>query len=122
MNKQHAKGIGIMTNAQIIMNESINLLENGIIKGTGRMLEAVIVDKDGNETKKLVEEPEAIHTYAAWKQLGYKVKKGEKAKASFIIWKHVPGKKEENDEQEESKMFMKKAHFFTIDQVEKITK
>ena len=110
-----------MTNAQIIMNESINLLENGIIKGTGRMLEAVIVDKDGNETKKMVEEPEAIHTYAAWKQLGYQVKKGEKAKASFIIWKHVAGKKkEESEEQEESKMFMKKAHFFTIGQVEKI--
>ena len=111
-----------MTNAQIIMNESINLLENGIIKGTGRMLEALIVDKDGNETKKLVEEPEAIHTYAVWKQLGFQVRKGEKAKASFTIWKCVAGKKEEEcDEQPENKMFMKKAHFFTIDQVEKIT-
>ena len=113
-----------MTNAQIIMNESINLLDNGIIKGTGRMLEALIVDKDGNETKKMVEEPEAIHTYAVWKQLGFQVKKGEKAKASFVIWKCVSSKKneEEADEQPENKMFMKKAHFFTIDQVEKITK
>ncbi len=111
-----------MTNAQIIMNESINLLENGIIKGTGRMMEAVIVDKDGNETKQMVEEPEAIHTYAIWKQLGYQVKKGEKAKASFTIWKCVAGKKneEESDEVPENKMFMKKAHFFTLDQVEKI--
>lgn len=113
-----------MTNAQIIMNESINLLENGIIKGTGRMLEAIIVDKDGNETKKMVEEPEAIHTYATWKNLGFQVKKGEKAKASFVIWKCVAGKKqdEESDEQPENKMFMKKAHFFTLDQVEKIAK
>ena len=111
-----------MTNAQIIMNESINLLENGIIKGTGRMLEAVIVDKDGNETKKMIEDPEAIHTYATWKQLGYQVRKGEKAKASFVIWKYVSGKKEEENDEQESKMFMKKAHFFTIDQVEKITK
>lgn len=110
-----------MTNAQIIMNESINLLENGIIKGTGRMFEAVITDKDGNETKKMVEEPEAIHTYATWKQLGFQVKKGEKAIASFVIWKCVVGKKEEEaDEQPENKMFMKKAHFFTIGQVEKI--
>ena len=110
-----------MTNAQIIMNESINLLESGIIKGTGRMFEAVIVDKEGNETKKMVEEPEAIHTYAGWKQLGFQVKKGEKAKASFIIWKCVAGKKEEeSDEQPENKMFMKKSHFFTIDQVERI--
>lgn len=111
-----------MTNAQIIMNESINLLEAGIIKGTGRMLEAVIVDKDGNETKKLVEEPEAIHTYAVWQQLGYQVKRGQKAIASFTIWKCVAGKNndEGSDEQPENKMFMKKAHFFTMDQVEKI--
>lgn len=112
-----------MTNAQIIMNESINLLENGIIKGTGRMFEAVVVDKDGNETKQMIEEPEAIHTYATWQKLGYQVKKGEKAKASFTIWKCVKGKQEEeSNEEPENKMFMKKAHFFTIDQVEKITK
>ena len=112
-----------MTNAQIIFNESIRLVEDGIIKGTGRMLEAIITDKDGNEEKKLIEEPEAIHTYATWKQLGFQVKKGEKAKASFTIWKYVEGKKEEeSDEEPESKMFMKKAHFFTMDQVEKISK
>ncbi len=114
-----------MTNAQIIMNESINLLENGIIKGTGRMFEAVVTDKDGNETKKMVEEPEAIHTYAVWQQLGYQVMKGQKAVASFTIWKCVAGKKNEeecDDQQPENKMFMKKAHFFTIDQVEKISK
>lgn len=110
-----------MTNAQIIFNESITLLENGIIKGTGRMLEAIVTDKDGNEEKKLIEEPEAIHTYATWKSLGYQVKKGEKAKASFLIWKYVKGaKQEESDEEPEARMFMKKAHFFTIEQVEKI--
>ncbi len=120
-----------MTNAQIIFQESLNLMENGVIKGTGRMFEAVIVDKDGNETKQMVEEPEAIHTYATWKQLGYQVKKGEKAKASFTIWKYVEGKKETievkytdgttgTEEVDNNKMFMKKAHFFTMDQVEKI--
>jgi len=112
-----------MTNAQIIFNESIRLVEEGVINGTGRMFEAIITDKDGNEEKKLVEEPEAIHTYAAWQQLGYQVKKGEKAKASFTIWKYAEGKKEEGSEEEpEGKMFMKKAHFFTMDQVEKISK
>jgi hypothetical protein len=112
-----------MTNAEIIFNESIRLVEEGIIKGTGRMFEAVITDKDGNETKKMVEEPEAIHTYATWKQLGFQVKRNEKAKASFTIWKYAEGKKEEGSEEEpEGKMFMKKAHFFTMDQVEKINK
>lgn len=110
-----------MTNAQIILNAQIELLEAGIIKGTGRMMEAILTDKDGNEERKLIEEPEAIHTYAIWQQLGYQVKKGEKAKTSVMIWKYVEGKKnEEKNEEDESKMFMKKAHFFTIDQVEKI--
>lgn len=112
-----------MTNAEIIMNESINLLEAGIIKGTGRMFKAIITDAEGNETEKMVEEPEVIHTYATWKQMGYQVKKGQKAKASFTIWKHVAGKKnKETGEEEESRMFMKKASFFTFEQVEPISK
>lgn len=111
-----------MTNAQIIMNQSISLLEEGIIKGTGRMLEMLVIDAEGNEEKKMVEEPEAIHTYAVWKELGRQVKKGQKAKASFTIWKYVKGKKqEESDEEPEDKMFMTKASFFTIDQTEPIT-
>lgn len=110
-----------MTNAQIIFQTSLELMEEGVIKGTGRMMEATIIDGEGNEVKQMVEEPEAIHTYATWKSLGYQVKKGEKATASFTIWKYVEGKKqEESDEEPNSKMFMKKAHFFTIDQVEKI--
>ena len=110
-----------MTNAEIIMNQSIELMEQGIIKGTGRMFEAIITDAEGNEEKRMVEEPEAIHTYQAWKQLGYQVKKGEKAKASFTIWKYVKGKKkEETEEEPEAKMFMTKASFFTLEQVEKI--
>jgi hypothetical protein len=110
-----------MTNAEIIMNEQIKLMEDGIIKGTGRMMEAVITDADGNETKQMIEEPEAIHTYATWKELGYQVKKGQKAKATFTIWKYVKGKKkDENEEEPEAKMFMTTAHFFTFDQVEKI--
>ena len=110
-----------MTNAQIIFNESIRLFEEGIIKGTGRMLEAVITDKDGNEEKKLIEEPEAIHTYATWKQLGRQVMKGQKAKAEIVIRKHTEVQKKDSEEEEkESKMFMKKAFFFTLDQTEAI--
>ncbi len=110
-----------MTNAQIIMNESINLMEAGIIKGTGRMFEMITIDAEGKEEKKLVEEPEAIHTYVGWKELGFQVKKGQKAKASFVIWKYLKSKKkEENEEEAEGKMFMTKAYFFTIDQTEKL--
>lgn len=112
-----------MTNAQIILDQSISLMESGIIKGTGRMMKLAYIDEDGNEVVKDVEEPEIIHTYAAWQQLGYQVKRGSKAVASFTIWKHVGGKKDkETGEEQDDKMFMKKAHFFTFAQVEKIEK
>lgn len=108
-----------MTNAQIIFNESLKLAEAGIIGTTGRVLE--LVDGAGNKTA--VQEPETIHTYAAWKSLGFQVKKGSKAVASFTIWKHTTKKSRNDDgeEQEQENMFMTKASFFTIGQCEKAT-
>lgn len=64
-----------MTNEQIILNESINLMEQGKLNGTGNMITIITVNSDGQEEKKQIEEPEPIHTYAAWKQLGFQVKK-----------------------------------------------
>ena len=110
-----------MTNAQIIFNESMKLMEAGIIGTTGR----VFVFEDENGNKKEIQEPEPLHTFARWKEFGYIVKKGEHAKAAFYIWKAGKGKAKEEDpnadgNKEELKMFMKKAFFFTFDQVEKI--
>lgn len=112
-----------MTNAQIIFNESMELMKAGIIGTTGR----VFVFEDENGNKKEIQEPEPLHTFAKWKELGYSVKKGEHAKASFYIWKAGKGKAKEEDANadgenspEKMKMFMKKAFFFTFDQVEKI--
>lgn len=117
-----------MTNAMIIFNEQLRLAEEGTIKTTGRMI--TIQDQEGN--KKQVAEPEDIHTFAIWKKLGRQVKKGEKAKAQIVIWKYSPKTEEmevtyENgtkgiEEVDASKMFMKKAFFFTIDQTESIAK
>lgn len=104
-----------MTNAQIIFNESIRLMEEGILEGTGQKM---TVKYDDGTTKEL-EIPEQIHTYQRWKELGYQVQKGQKAIASFVIWKHTSKKKEDTDE-EENKMFMKKASFFKMSQVEAI--
>lgn len=112
-----------MTNAQIIFNESMNLMEQGIIKTTGRTF--TYKNEDGEEIT--VKEPEAIHTFAMWKELGRQVKKGEHAKAAFTIWKAGKGKAQDEDAQadgekaENIRMFMKKAFFFTIDQTEEIT-
>ena len=105
-----------MTNGQIIFNNSLKLMEEGILKGSGIM--ATVEDQDGN--KKQIELPETIHTFAAWKSLGYIVRKGEKAKAAFTIWKYTESKKQNDEEESEGKMFMKTAHFFTADQVDRI--
>lgn len=111
-----------MTNEQIIFNESMRLMEAGTIGTTGRIF---TYDTEDGE-KITVQEPEALHTFAHWKDLGRQVKKGEHAKAAFMIWKAGKGKAEKEAdanadcEQEKTKLFMKKAFFFTIDQTEPI--
>lgn len=112
-----------MTNAMIILNESVKLMEDGIIKGTGRFVE--IENDDGS--KKRLELPEELHTFAAWKSMGYSVKKGEKAVAKFPIWKYTEKQKAEEEKTGNpledapvTNMFMKVAAFFTAAQVERI--
>lgn len=111
-----------MTNAQIIMNEQIELLKTGKIGTTGR--EITFKDMEGNEISMM--EPEPIHTFAHWKSLGFSVKKGEKAVASFPIWKASKKKKEDEEtveaNTERTRMFMKKSHFFSLSQVEAIAR
>lgn len=104
-----------MTNVEIIRQKSMELMKEGILGTTGNMIEVAIIDENGEEKTMAVPEPEAIHTYATWKKLGYQVNKGEHAIAQFTIWKHVTKKNE--DEEEESKMFMKKASWFKASQV-----
>lgn len=108
-----------MTNSMIILLEQVKLMEAGIISGTGEKM--LVTDADGN--KKELDVPEAIHTYARWKSLGYQVKKGQKAIAQFPIWKYS-AKKDKNMTEEEAQAegycFMKTASFFKAEQVEKI--
>lgn len=102
-----------MTNAQIIYNESMNLMKQGIIGTTGRVFEAVMADG----SRITVQEPEEIHTYAAWKSRGYQVQKGQKAVASFAIWKHTVKKAKNDDEEDKESMFLKVSSFFSRSQV-----
>lgn len=104
-----------MTNAQIIFNESQRLAAEGIIKYTGRVFK--MQDMAGDEV--IVKETEEIHTYNAWKDMGFQVQKGEKAVAQFVIWKYR-GKVNEETNEEEGQMFMKMASFFTRKQVKAI--
>lgn len=111
-----------MTNATIIMNESLKLMEQGILKGTGKF-----INFDFGEEIKEIELPEEIHTFNGWKERGYSVKKGEKSKIKFPIWKYTEkAKKEEEKTGNEledapvTNMFMKLSAFFTFEQVEPI--
>ena len=109
-----------MTNEQIIFENKMNLLKEGKIKPTGRMLKIMV-----NDEEQEIPEPESIHTFQMWKSLGYSVKKGEKAIAKFTIWKYTEGKKKEQTEEQaqaEGHCFLKSACFFSASQVEKIEK
>ena len=105
-----------MTNEQIILQASLALLKQGVLKTTGR----VFVQEMPDGSKLELPEPEPIHTYNGWKELGYQVKKGEHAKATFSIWKYSGKKDEETGELIGGKCYQRKAFWFTFDQVEKI--
>lgn len=109
-----------MTNAMIILTESVKLMEQGKLKGTG---EFVTFEING-ETKQ-IEMPEEIHTFNGWKQRGFKVKKGEHSEIKFPIWKHTVKEKSFEEltgnpleDAPKTSMFMKLSAFFTSEQVE----
>jgi Antirestriction protein len=106
-----------MTNEQIVFEERMKLMNDGIIGTTGKTL---TIEKEGKKCK--VDEPEVIHTYKAWQSLGYQVRRGQKATATFMIWKHTVKKAKEEKDVDMEKMFKTKAFFFTANQVEQIKK
>lgn len=112
-----------MTNERIIFNESMRLMEEGTLKGTGEFV--TVEFEDG--TTATVEMPEEIHTFNGWKKRGYSVKKGEKSKIKITIWKYTEKQKPQEEKTgnpiEDApvvNMFMKTSAFFTFDQVEPI--
>lgn len=109
-----------VTNAEIITMEQLRLLEEGVLHYTGRKLKGVNM-LTGEECE--IDEIQPLHTYAKWKSMGYRVKKGEKAIAKFSIWKYTnkkPKDEEEVQQQGRGYCFMKMSAFFTDTQVEKI--
>lgn len=117
-----------MTNAAIILNESLRLMEQGVLKGSGEYAEIT----NDDSTKATIELPEEIHTFNGWKSLGFSVKKGEKSKIKITIWKHTSKMLDTNTGNAETdkmnseinrqggstSMFMKLSAFFTAEQVE----
>ena len=118
-----------MTNEMIILSNSLRLMEEGSLKGSGQY---GTMETDLGTVE--IELPEAIHTFQKWKELGYSVKKGEKSSIKFPIWKHTRKMLDTNTDNAElnkanamvneqggqTNMFMKTAAFFTFAQVEPI--
>lgn len=107
-----------MTNKEIILSQSLKLMEAGVLKGSGIKEEVTI---NGNLTE--IELPEEIHTYAVWKRLGYQVKKGEHAITKFAVWVAKKSKTKQEDgkeDKETTKMYLKTASFFSLSQVKSI--
>ena len=109
-----------ITNADIIFHETMRLLEAGKIKATGRAIE--VTNSEGKRL--LVPEAEPIHTFAKWKELGYKVKRGEHAITKLAIWKYTTRRTDDEADPEEQTergyCFQKTACFFSASQVEPI--
>lgn len=71
-----------MTNAEIIFNNSVFLMEQGVIKG----IPGTSITIKGEDGDKVVPMPEEIRSYREWQKAGRQVKKGEHAVAKFQIW------------------------------------
>ena len=106
-----------MTNKEIIFQERCRLQREGKLGTTGQIF--TFTDDSGKTIS--FPEPEEMHTYNAWKALGFQVRKGEKAITKLTIWKYTTTRKTETEEeaQERGHCFMKNSWFFSQAQVEK---
>ena len=108
-----------MTNEMIILTKSVELMNAGVIKGTGKYAEAEI-----NGKIEKFEIPEEIHTYDRWKKLGFQVQRGQTSFIKFKVW-FFTGRNQMVDDNDENtnqrgKCYMKTASFFTAEQVKAI--
>lgn len=68
-----------------------------------------------------------LFTFAAWRNMGYKVKKGEASRHRVPLWKYIgrQGKADTGGQEvlqgQNGKCFMKTVCLFEFEQVEKIT-
>ena len=72
-----------MTNDTIILNARLDLMEKGVIKGSGKFAEII----NGNGELEEIELPEEIHTFKEWNERGYRIRRGSHAVATIYIWK-----------------------------------
>ena len=62
-----------------------------------------------------------LYTWAVWRNMGYRVRKGEKCKHHVTMWRMVQKKDDEGNVIDTGRCFHKTMSLFTSEQVEKIT-
>lgn len=103
-----------MTNAEIIFQNRVFLMEQGVIKG----VPGTVLHWKDEEGERQIQMPEEIRTFDDWKRVGRMVQKGQHAIAKFQIWMPKKGKAKAEDEEEGKaeadapKGFYKKMTFF----------
>lgn len=108
-----------MTNADIIFQNRVFLMEQGVIKG----VPGTALHWKDEEGEREIQMPEEIRTFDDWKRMGYMVQKGQHSVARFKIWMPRKGKakaEEEQDKDAPKGFYMKTAFFFSEDQVKPI--
>lgn len=123
-----------MTNQQIIFEETQRLAAAGVLKYTGRTVEIEVMEG----VTVAAPEVEEVHTFAGWKAAGYMVRRGEHARAAFPVWTYKARRSADRDDDGDGdaaadgdadgenpttrgRCYMRKAFWFTREQVEKIT-
>lgn len=94
-----------MKNDEIILNERLRLMDEGIIKSTGNLIKIQLPNGSWIQ----VPEPEMIHTRKKWLTLNRIVKDDEKPVTVIMIWKPYQNSKNKG-------VTYKNAEFFTRDQ------
>lgn len=62
-----------------------------------------------------------LYTWAVWRNMGYRVRKGEKCRHRVTMWKMGQKKDDEGNIVNTGRCFHKTMNLFTSEQVEKIT-
>ena len=62
-----------------------------------------------------------LYTYVVWRNMGYRVRKGEKCKHRVTMWKHTERKvKQDGEEKTVGRCFHKVVNLFEMSQVERM--
>lgn len=92
-----------MKNTEIVLRERVQMMRNNALRTTGNKM---MIEENNEQVE--IDEPEELLSYWEWKNRGYQVPRGTKAKAYIQLWSR---------NKETGNWYMKSTPHFTFDQV-----